>query len=195
MNPYETLGIPPDASDEDVKKAYREQAKKYHPDNYVNNPLADLAAEKMKAVNTAYEQIVSSRQGGSTASVDPSARAHSGESYAAIRNCISVGNYDLAEKLLQAADLRDAEWHFLMGCVAYQKGWMSDASENFSMACRMAPDNMEYRAAYDRMHQRRTVYRGQSDTAFGGGPCDMCATLCCMDSCCECMGGDLCQCC
>ena len=54
-NPYEVLGIKEGASDEEIKKAYRELVKKYHPDKYVNNPLADLAAEKMKEINDAYE--------------------------------------------------------------------------------------------------------------------------------------------
>ena len=53
MNPYEVLGVPENADEETVKKAYKELVKKYHPDKYVNNPLADLAAEKMKEVNKA----------------------------------------------------------------------------------------------------------------------------------------------
>ena len=57
-NPYSVLEISPSATDEEVKKAYRALAKKYHPDNYINNPLADLASEKMKAINEAYDTII-----------------------------------------------------------------------------------------------------------------------------------------
>ena len=64
-DPYEVLGVSPDAGDDEVKKAYRELARKYHPDNYVNNPLADLAEEKMKEINEAYDAITKSRTGGS----------------------------------------------------------------------------------------------------------------------------------
>ena len=63
MDPYKVLGISPNASDDEVKKAYRELARKYHPDNYVNNPLADLAQEKMKEINEAYDQITKQRYG------------------------------------------------------------------------------------------------------------------------------------
>ena len=64
MDPYKVLGISSDATDAEVKKAYRALAKKYHPDNYVNNPLADLAAEKMKQINEAYDEIQKQRAAG-----------------------------------------------------------------------------------------------------------------------------------
>ena len=56
-DPYSVLGISQNASDDEVKKAYRELARKYHPDNYHDNPLADLAQEKMKEINAAYDAI------------------------------------------------------------------------------------------------------------------------------------------
>ena len=60
-DPYKVLGISPNATDEQVKIAYRELAKKYHPDNYANNPLSDLAEEKMQEINQAYDAIVAQR--------------------------------------------------------------------------------------------------------------------------------------
>ena len=66
-DPYATLGVSRTASDEEIKKAYRDLARKYHPDNYVNNPLADLAQEKMKEINEAYDAIEKQRANGGSA--------------------------------------------------------------------------------------------------------------------------------
>ena len=63
-DPYKVLGVSPSASDEEVKKAYRELARKYHPDHYQNDPLSDLAEEKMKEITAAYDQIMDMRRGG-----------------------------------------------------------------------------------------------------------------------------------
>ena len=57
-DPYKILGIPNTATEEEVKAAYRELAKKYHPDNYADSPLADLANEKMQEINEAYDTII-----------------------------------------------------------------------------------------------------------------------------------------
>ena len=63
-DPYKVLGVSPSATDEEVKNAYRNLARKYHPDNYINNPLADLAQEKMKDINEAYDMIQKMRKEG-----------------------------------------------------------------------------------------------------------------------------------
>lgn len=62
-DPYQVLGISPNATDEEVKRAYREMSRKYHPDTYVNNPLSGLAEEKFKEVQDAYQQIMDTRAG------------------------------------------------------------------------------------------------------------------------------------
>ena len=65
-DPYQVLGVPSTATDEEVKKAYRDLARKYHPDNYHDNPLADLAQERMKEINEAYETVQSQRKAART---------------------------------------------------------------------------------------------------------------------------------
>ena len=65
MNPYEVLGVKQGASQEEIKSAYRRLVKQYHPDQYVNNPLKDLAQEKLAEINKAYEMLRNS-EGNST---------------------------------------------------------------------------------------------------------------------------------
>ena len=67
QDPYAVLGISPQATDAEVKAAYREMARKYHPDNYADNPLSDLAQEKMQEINEAYDTIIRMRQQGGNA--------------------------------------------------------------------------------------------------------------------------------
>jgi molecular chaperone DnaJ len=199
-DPYKVLGISPDATDEEVKSAYRELARKYHPDNYSNNPLSDLAEEKMQEINEAYDSIVQMRRhsGGYNSG---SAGGYQSNKYYDIRSMISAGRILDAEMLLDGipSPSRDAEWYFLKGSVLYKKGWLEDSYNHFMTAVQMDPRNMEYRTALNQINmQRRTGgYRTNTGRPYNGGctGCDVCTGLLCADCCCECMGGDLIRCC
>ena len=142
-DPYQVLGVSPSATDEQIKNAYRELARKYHPDNYANNPLADLAQEKMKEINEAYDQIQRQRkqqqssrsgQGYSQGGYSQSGYSQSGYSrgyagqggssrggsqFADIRQLLNANRVSDAEELLEGIpqSRRDAEWYFLRGRV------------------------------------------------------------------------------
>ena len=73
-NPYQVLGVSPSDDDEKIKQAYRELARKYHPDRYTNTDLAELAGEKMKEINAAYEEIQQLRAGGTAGTAGPTIR-------------------------------------------------------------------------------------------------------------------------
>lgn len=201
-DPYKVLNISPNATDDEVKTAYREMARKYHPDNYANNPLSDLAQEKMQEINEAYDAIIRMRKGGGsngTGGTGGYGRT-GGSRYGDIRSMISTGRIQDAEVLLDGvpAASRDAEWFFLKGSVLYRKGWLEDAYNNFATTCRMDPSNGEYRAAVNQMNTQRQTggYRTSGRPAGGGcSACDVCNALICTDCCCECMGGDFISCC
>ncbi len=150
-DPYSVLGVKPEASDEEIKRAYRELARKYHPDNYQNNPLADLAEEKMKEINEAYDAITKQRAGGGSSSSyggyrTQSQGAYQSQSssygsplYSQVRQAINLGDLGRAEQLLRTAPTQDAEWHFLTGSIAYRKGWLDEAHQHYQMACKYGP--------------------------------------------------------
>lgn len=79
-DPYKILGVPPTATDDEVKSAYRALAKKYHPDNYAGSPVADLADEKMKEINQAYDTIMAQRKGRTTSGAQQTGWGYTGYS-------------------------------------------------------------------------------------------------------------------
>lgn len=192
-DPYSVLGVKPDASDDEIKRAYRELARKYHPDNYQDNPLADLAEEKMKEINQAYDSITRMRSGGSGGYQTQGSYQSQGSYqqryssskpvYEQVRQCINLGDLSRAEQLLRSAPGQDAEWHFLMGSLAYRKGWLDEATQHFQVACNMDPSNGEYRQALMRMRQGGQAYRPYG---YGGGmdACDLCSLCMCMNCMC-----------
>ena len=204
-DPYKVLGVSRDASDEEVKKAYLALARKYHPDKYTDTDLAELAAEKMKEINAAYDSIQQMRAaGGSQQSAQGSyggqqqySGANTGNAsgdYAYIRRLINAGDVDSAYDMLQeiAPAARNAEWNFLMGCVEIRYRHYADAARYLNEACRQDPYNTEYRMARDGLQRQTADYGGgYRTTTHSGGCCDVCGSLLCADCCCECMGGDL----
>lgn len=142
-NPYEVLGVRPGASQEEIKKAYRQLVKKYHPDSYRDHPLEGLAKEKMQEINQAYDQLTGSNQ---TWRQDGQGR-------------------------------QDGQ--------KPPEGWQQGYNQN---------QNTGYDPyGYGRYRQPgQSPYYRQSNT---DNLCTSLGCLCCADSCCECLGGDLCTCC
>lgn len=202
-DPYAVLGVQRSATDAEIKKAYRELVRKYHPDNYHDNPLADLAEEKMKEINEAYEAVQKLRAGGSAASggytggstgYSGASSGYSGYSgasaslYYEIRRAINAGDLSRAESLLRSDTSGSAEWHFLMGGLCYKRGWFDDATGYFQTAVTMEPGNMEYVQAYNSVNRGGYPYRSTYNTPTAGTDmCDLCTAMMCANMLCRCM--------
>ncbi|XOQ44398.1 MAG: DnaJ domain-containing protein [Clostridium sp.] len=208
-DPYKVLGVSPNATDDEIKAAYRELAKKYHPDHYAGSPLADLASEKMKEINEAYDQIVAERRQRKNAAQGSSYTGYSGyggysgvgTGFYDVRRLINAGRIADAEQILDGVPLenRNAEWYFLKGTVLYRRGWLDEAYNDFARACQMDPNNAEYRAAFNQVtNQRNGMFGGYNPNVpqYGGiGGCDLCTSLCLADLCCDCFCGNTYSCC
>ncbi len=203
-DPYQVLGVSRDATDAEIKKAYYELAKKYHPDNYANHPLSDLVSEKMKEINEAYDTIRDERENGGSAYArdygNGGRSSYAGSGSAQVRSLINARRFDEAVSILYStpSSERGAEWHYLFGCVMLGKGNYAEAIRNIETACYMDPSNPEYSDTRNRLNRSAASYgRSYSHQTNAGGcsTCDMCQTLICADCLCECCGGDLISCC
>ncbi len=196
MNPYEVLGVSENATEEEIKKAYKELVKKYHPDRYQDNPLADLAEEKLREVNEAYDILMKQKASKSTSSYN---YGYGGGStgnggtpdYMQVRRYLDANNLNAAETILNGTRDRSAEWFFLAGMLSYKKGWYDDAVNKLRTATDMAPSNVEYRQAYGRLAAMGGQYQNQAYGRGYGTNDDLCcqALQCyiCADCCCDCI--------
>ncbi|MCR4669227.1 MAG: J domain-containing protein [Clostridia bacterium] len=195
-DPYKVLGLDRKATDEEIKAAYRELVKKYHPDKYRDNPLADLAQEKLMEINEAYDLLMRgkgssvARKGSSgdayTQYTNTSSRysSYGSPEYDQIRVALDNGELAKAENLLINRRVRDAEWFFLSGVLSYKKGYRDDALMNVRQAISMDPENQEYKMVYTRMTGQQNVYRRNSnELGFPVGmDCMDCITCYCCSS-------------
>ena len=198
-DPYSVLGVKPGATEEEIKSAYRDLARRYHPDRFAGNAdAAHMAEEKMKEINEAYDLLT--RKGGTG----------NGGSYAfaEIRQKINAGLFAEAEAMLDRmpAASHAAEWHYLKSVVLMRRGWQNDAMREIETACMMDPSNAEDAQARDLFRSRFSTFGGDYRQArqarydqphnrtAGCSDCDVCTGLICADCCCESIGFDLIRC-
>ena len=187
-DPYKVLGVSPDASDEEIKRAYRRLAKKYHPDL---NPGDQEAARKMQEVNQAYERIKNpektwqSGHNGYGGYYDPFGGAYgqqthsggqSGDQYQqAAFQYIRFGRFREALNALENCTERNARWYYLSALANNGLGNQVTALEHIRRAVSMDPDNQEYLWALERIEHGGSAYRQQAGNfqgfTMGGDPC------------------------
>ena len=188
QDPYKVLGVSPDASDDEIKRAYRVLAKKYHPDL---NPGDAEAARKMQEVNAAYEQIKnpekfqqSGQSGYGGYGYDPFGgyrqQTYSDDQYQqAAYQYIMFGRYAEALNILSNSQTRNARWYYLSALANDALGNQVTALEHIRKAVSMDPDNLEYQRVLSEIEHGGAAYRSQAGNfrgfTIGGDPCtNMC---------------------
>src|SRR5699024_2870837 len=205
-NPYDVLGVSPSASDDEIKKAYRDLTRKYHPDANVDNPLADLAEEKFKEVQEAYDTIMKERASGNSGGYSYGGGSNSSyggsSSYGYGNTGSGYGNYQSAQQdpRLQAAvnyinsrryrealntldqvPERSALWYYLSGCANAGLGNNVLARDHAAQAVNMEPNNMQYRQLLNQLDFSSRRYQGSPYGSGYGQGSSSCGTgnMCC----------------
>ena len=213
MNPYEVLGVSRNADIEEIKKAYRELSRKYHPDSYVGNPLSSLAEEKFKQVQEAYDAIMRERNGGYGYSNGGYGYSNGGsnnynnnayydrdnEEMAAVYDLLNRRSYSQALRILESMPNRNARWYYFSAIAQVGLGNTMRGMDYASTAASMEPGNADYQNLVNQLNFQSNRYTGVRNTYRGGrsgidDATDMCCKLWLADTLCECMGGDLCSC-
>lgn len=205
-DPYEVLGIDRNASDDEIKRAYKELARKYHPDKYNNNPLAELAEEKMREINEAYDTLMKGDRKANGNNSGYGNTGYGGSSYGGsygqgpfgqggayggagygnsdanifmqVRACINNGNIAYADSLLSRVNSRNAEWYFLKGVVFMRQGRVTEGAEYINRAAQMNPSNQEYARMAQQVNSSGFDYRQTSVNSGYGTSSDMCGGPC-----------------
>lgn len=197
-DPYQILGVNPQASDDEVKSAYRKLCQQYHPDHQHDATMEEIANEKMAEINAAYDEIMNMRRNKVNYNQNTSQnQSNSGNYnfYNQVRSQIEHGNYTVADNMLEGSrNDNDAEWNFLKGTVCLSRGWMNDAYTYIEKAVRLAPQNQEYKMALSQLRMKKSGHMNGNPYA-GSNPsndaantlCNICQCLVCADCLCDCI--------
>jgi molecular chaperone DnaJ len=188
-DPYEILGLPRNASMDEIKARYRELVKKYHPDKHQGNPLADLAEERFKEIQQAYDDIINNRAS-SSQSYDNNYSSSSytyNVDYENIISLIQNGRYGVAnQKLDQINDRNSGLWNYLKSIVSANMGDLQNALNYIQVAISIEPNNINYQKFRDQLISYNSrPYYSQAQTSSTGSCLDCLTCLCCFNCLCN----------
>ncbi len=206
-SPYDILGVSSNASEDEIKKAYRKLSRKYHPDANVNNPNREQAEEKFKEVQQAYDAIINGKTDAYGSEYSQNTYGGYGpfggfgagfgnqntQSYHedkdvtylnAAMNYIRGGDYQSALRILSEIENRTGRWYYVSAMAHYSSGNQATALQHIQIAMRMEPGNMEYQQFYNVMQNGGMWYTSRgTEYGYPGAGSDYCCKLCMWNLC------------
>lgn len=179
-NPYDVLGVSLNASDDEIKKAYRKLSRMYHPDSNVNNPDKEVTEEKFKEVQQAYDKIVNGKGYGYNSSNTNTEGFYGNTYYVTAANYIRNGRYLEALKILERIMLKDGMWYYLGAMAMAGVGNTVTALGYAKTAVEMEPDNIDFKNLYVQLTSVSEWYtaRGSMYGMNGSSSEGFCMKLC-----------------
>lgn len=208
-DPYQILGVSRTASDDEIKKAYRNLSRKYHPDANINNPNKEAAEAKFKDVQQAYQQIMNMGKYNKDNNYrdfdgfySTNRQSYTNEDsddryYRAAENYIRSGHYQEALNVLSSIPNKDGHWYYYSAVAHMGSGNQATALEHIQKAIAMEPQNPSYRQLYNQIQSSNMWYSNMGNTYGYGMPRDAsggyCTKICLANLLCNmCLGGGLC---
>lgn len=198
---YLILGVGPDADEKTIRAAYEKLRKQYTDKLFSEGEEGMEASKKLSEIDLALADCLENL-------VKTEATKDYGTEFGLVEKYIKDGDIEKAQNALDDMESRNAEWHYFQAMIYYKKSWHLDCKKQLQIAISMDSTNEKYKKSLDKLeaiingsqqqeNAQRGGYQQQQYTVQdnSGACCNTCATLCCMDTCCECMGGDLCSCC
>ena len=198
MNNYEILQVSENATDEEIKEAYRALKAKYNEERWQEGEIGNNAARMLEKIDAAYEEIVRERR-------EKRRNEEGKNAYDEVADLIRAGNLAEAQAKLDAFNERGAEWHYLQSVVFYKKNWINESKKQLEIAIQLDGANAKYRDAYEKL-RARADYRQQTggaqrvepnpmpDEQMGGNWCANCASFCYTFLCVNCLFNLCCNC-
>lgn len=202
----EILGLAEGATKEDIENAYSTLKERYKEERFLEGEVGNNAAKMLGKIEVARDELLSEL---AEAARGEDSSADVGGAFEKVETLIKEGNYQEAQRALDAFNERTAEWHYLQSVVFYRKGWVNESKKQLEIAMRLDGSNDKYKEAYKKLADKieydsnkskeriDSVYEGQDMNYSGGNQmgdfCTSCVECCALNACINCMCSGCCR--